>query len=163
MEAPTIPYPYYDERLTGDEMKKKAHEFFVQMNKRRTVRSISSDPVPLEVIENIVRTAGTSPSGAHTQPWTYVVVSTQDLKAEVRTIVEQEEQINYAKRMGEKWIKDLGFVKTTWSKPYITAAPYLILVFKKVYGLTADGEKKVHYYNEMSVCISCGLLLAAIQ
>ena len=65
--------------------------------------------------------------------------------------------------MGEKWVKDIAVLRTTWSKPYIDAAPYLILIFKQVYGITPDGKKKMHYYNEMSVCISCGLLLAAIQ
>ena len=53
-----IPYPYIDDIPSEDEMKKRAKEFYECMNKRRTVRSISSDAVPLEVIENIVRTAG---------------------------------------------------------------------------------------------------------
>ena len=107
--------------------------------------------------------SGTSPSGAHTEPWTFVVVKDKSLKATIREIVEEEEKLNYAKRMGEKWVKDLEFVKTTWSKPYLNSAPYLILIFKQVYGFNEDGSKKTHYYNEMSVCISVGLLLAAIQ
>jgi hypothetical protein len=92
-----------------------------------------------------------------------VVVSDKTLKSEICRIVEEEEQTNYARRMGEKWLKDITVLRTTWSKPYIRSAPYIILIFKQVYGLKDDGEKKVHYYNEMSVCISCGLLLAAIQ
>ena len=107
--------------------------------------------------------SGTSPSGAHTEPWTFVVVKDKSLKATIREIVEEEEKLNYAKRMGEKWVKDLEFAKTTWSKPYLNSAPYLILIFKQVYGFNEDGSKKTHYYNEMSVCISVGLLLAAIQ
>ena len=87
----------------------------------------------------------------------------KSLKATIREIVEEEEKLNYGKRMGEKWLKDIEFVKTTWSKPYLNSAPYLILVFKQVYGFHEDGSKKTHYYNEMSVCISVGLLLAAIQ
>ena len=106
---------------------------------------------------------GTSPSGAHTEPWTFVVVKDKEIKAKIQEIVEEEEKLNYAKRMGEKWVDDLEFVKTTWSKPYLNSAPYLILIFKQVYGFRDDGSKKTHYYNEMSVCISVGLLLAAIQ
>ena len=106
---------------------------------------------------------GTSPSGAHTEPWVFVVVRDQSVKKEIRTIVEEEEYLNYAKRMGAKWVKDIEFTQTTWAKPYLYSAPYLILVFKQVYGLREDGSKKTHYYNEMSVCISVGLLLAAIQ
>ncbi|EDO41106.1 predicted protein [Nematostella vectensis] len=162
-EVNHIPYPYFDEIPTEEEMKKKSAEFYKSMKKRRTVRKISSEPVPLEVIENIVRVAGTSPSGAHTEPWTYVVIRDPDLKKQIKEVVEEEEQLNYARRMGEKWVQDLSILKTTWSKPYIETAPYLILIFKQVYGIKPDGDKKVHYYNEISVCISCGLLLAAIQ
>lgn len=106
---------------------------------------------------------GTSPSGAHTEPWTFVVIKDKSLKKQIRSIVEEEEYLNYTKRMGDKWVKDLEFTKTTWAKPYLDSAPYLILVFKQVYGIQEDGSKKTHYYNEMSVCISVGLLLAAIQ
>lgn len=162
-EAAHIPYPWFDDRLTEEEMKKKSAEFYEKMNKRRTVRKISDEDIPLEVVENIIRTAGTSPSGAHTEPWTFVVVKDKALKATIREIVEEEEKLNYARRMGEKWLKDLEFVKTTWSKPYLNSAPYLILIFKQVYGFREDGSKKTHYYHEMSVCISVGLLLAAIQ
>ena len=45
------------------------------MNGRRTLRFYSEKKIPKEVIDNIIATAGTAPSGAHTEPWTYVVVS----------------------------------------------------------------------------------------
>ncbi|XP_068698558.1 iodotyrosine deiodinase-like isoform X2 [Montipora foliosa] len=162
-EPDHMPYPWFGDRLSEKEMKKKSAEFFEKMDRRRTVRKISEEDIPLEVVENIIKTAGTSPSGAHTEPWTFVVVRDQSLKKEIRAIVEEEEYLNYAKRMGEKWVKDIEFTKTTWAKPYLNSAPYLILVFKQVYGLREDGSKLTHYYNEMSVCISVGLLLAAIQ
>ena len=92
-----------------------------------------------------------------------MVVTDKALKKEIREIVEEEERINYAKRMGEKWVNDICFLQTTWSKPYLDNAPYLIMIFKQVHGYETDGGKKIHYYNEMSVCISTGLLLAAIQ
>lgn len=92
-----------------------------------------------------------------------MVVQDKSVKAEIRRIVEEEEYLNYGRRMGEQWVKDIEYLKTTWAKPYIDTAPYLILVFKQVYGFNEDGSKKMHYYNEMSVSISVGLLLAAIQ
>ena len=57
-EAVHIPYPWFDDRLTEEEMKKKSAEFYEKMNKRRTVRKISDEDIPLEVVENIIRTAG---------------------------------------------------------------------------------------------------------
>ena len=107
--------------------------------------------------------AGTSPSGAHTEPWTYVVVADPDMKAKIRDIIEDEERINYEKRMGQKWVNDLKPVGTTWEKPYMTTAPYLIIVFKQVYGFTETGQKKTHYYHEISTSISIGMLLLAVH
>jgi iodotyrosine deiodinase len=55
-------------------MVKRSQTYYDYHNRRRTVRHFSSKTVPIEVIENIVKTAGTGPSGAHTEPWTFVVV-----------------------------------------------------------------------------------------
>ncbi|XP_067007638.1 iodotyrosine deiodinase isoform X1 [Anabrus simplex] len=150
-------------RLPIDETIRRSQEFYTFMNQRRTVRFFSPDPVPADVIRNIIRAAGTAPSGAHTEPWTYVVVSDPDMKKKVRDIVEEEEQVNYTKRMGDQWITDLKPLKTNWIKEYLTTAPYLILVFKQQYSLKEDGTKRIHYYNEMSVALACGILITAIH
>eukprot|EP00064_Thunnus_orientalis_P007263 superscaffoldBa00000794_g7283 len=109
------------------------------------------------------REAGTAPSGAHTEPWTFIVVSDPETKHQVRLIVEEEEEVNYRQRMGDKWVHDLAKLRTNWIKEYLDEAPYLILIFKQTYGILPNGKKKTHYYNEISVSISCGILLAALQ
>lgn len=91
------------------------------------------------------------------------MISNQTVKSEIRNIVEQEEEINYKKRMGVKWTTDLSPLKTNWIKEYLTVAPYLILVFKQTYGTLPNGKRKIHYYHEMSVSIACGILITAIQ
>jgi hypothetical protein len=40
-----------------------------------------------------------------------VVVSDSELKAEIRDIIEREEEVNYTQRMGSKWVADLGPLK----------------------------------------------------
>ncbi|XP_014415430.2 iodotyrosine deiodinase 1 isoform X2 [Camelus ferus] len=105
----------------------------------------------------------TAPSGAHTEPWTFVVVKDPDTKHQIREIIEEEEEINYLKRMGPRWVTDLRKFRTNWIKEYLDTAPVLILVFKQVHGFAANGKKKIHYYNEISVSIACGILLAALQ
>ncbi|KAM9779244.1 iodotyrosine deiodinase [Syngnathus typhle] len=155
--------PYLSERHPEEEMLCRAQRFYALMNQRRTVRFISPEPVPREVIDNVIHTAGTAPSGAHTEPWTFVVVSDPDVKHRVREIVEEEEEVNYRQRMGDKWVKDLANFRTNWMKEYLDVAPYLILIFKQTYGILPDNKKRVHYYNEISVSIACGLLLAALQ
>uniref|UniRef100_A0A8B9IFT1 iodotyrosine deiodinase n=1 Tax=Anser cygnoides TaxID=8845 RepID=A0A8B9IFT1_ANSCY len=155
--------PFFADRYSEAEMIKRSQAFYELLNKRRSVRFLSDEPVPREVIDNVIRTAGTSPSGAHTEPWTFVVVQDPDVKHKIREIVEEEEEINYKKRMGDKWVNDLKRLRTNWIKEYLDTAPYLILIFKQVYGRLPNGKKKTHYYNEISVSIACGILLAALQ
>ena len=155
--------PFHWERLPEEEMKKRALAFYQQLNLRRTIRSFSPDPVPREVIENIVLAAGTSPSGAHSEPWTFVVVQDLDMKKKIREIVEQEEYLNYDRRMGDRWVNDLQFLQTTHEKPYLETAPYLIIVFKQAYRIGSDGTRYAHYYFEISTAIACGVLVTAIH
>uniref|UniRef100_A0A8C2H615 iodotyrosine deiodinase n=1 Tax=Cyprinus carpio TaxID=7962 RepID=A0A8C2H615_CYPCA len=155
--------PYTPAQYSATEMLERSEKFYSLMNLRRSVRFISPEPVPKEVIDNVIRTAGTAPSGAHTEPWTFVVVSDADVKHKIREIIEEEEEINYKQRMGDKWVQDLKKLRTNWVKEYLDVAPYLILVFKQTYGILPSGKKKTHYYNEISVSISCGILLAALQ
>ncbi|XP_051775264.1 iodotyrosine deiodinase 1 [Erpetoichthys calabaricus] len=162
-EDDVLHIPFSPMRLTEEEMLHRSQQFFQLMNSRRSVRFISSKPVPREIIDNVIRTAGTAPSGAHTEPWSFVVVSDPETKHGIREIIEEEEEINYRQRMGEKWVNDLKRLRTNWVKEYLDSAPYLILIFKQVYGLISSGQKKTHYYNEISVAISCGILLAALQ
>lgn len=132
------------------------------MDQRRTVREFSDKPVPRKVIENIIKTAGTAPSGAHKQPWTFCVVSNPEMKKKIREAAEQEEKISYQNRMNEEWLKDLAPLGTDWQKPFLEIAPYLIIVFKKTYD-QVDGERKQHYYVNESVGLASGFLLNAIH
>ncbi|CAK6962211.1 iodotyrosine deiodinase 1 isoform X2 [Scomber scombrus] len=163
-EEEDLPHvPYSPPRYPEEKMLQRSQEFYTLMNQRRSVRLISPEPVPREVIDNVIRTAGTAPSGAHTEPWTFVVVSDPETKHQVRLIVEEEEEVNYRQRMGDKWVHDLAKLRTNWIKEYLDEAPYLVLIFKQTYGILPDSKKKTHYYNEISVSISCGILLAALQ
>ncbi|XP_029079930.1 iodotyrosine deiodinase 1 [Monodon monoceros] len=155
--------PFSHTRYPEKEMLKRSQEFYELLNKRRSVRFISNEQVPMEVIDNVIKAAGTAPSGAHTEPWTFVVVKDPDVKHKIREIVEEEEEINYLKRMGPQWVSDLKKLRTKWIKEYLDTAPVLILIFKRVHGFAANGKKKIHYYNEISVSIACGILLAALQ
>jgi nitroreductase len=132
------------------------------MRERRSVRVFSREPVPWELIENAIATAGTAPSGAHQQPWTFVAVSDAGLKRRIRAAAEEEERRNYDGRMSPEWLRALEVLGTDWHKPHIEDAPWLIVVFEHAYGL--DGERKVkHYYAKESVGIAVGLLLASLH
>ncbi|GBP51623.1 Iodotyrosine deiodinase 1 [Eumeta japonica] len=248
MLVPAIPedtphIPYRPVRKTDEEILERSREFYDLMAKRRTVRFFSSEPIPQEVLYNIVKTAdkrpsgqherrfdapqmnevavvivdnecsrreiiiqrqsnklkhisetqsnydalqhplvfwqdedgyhfsiqqidpatGTAPSGAHTEPWTFVIVQDQEMKAAIREIVEEEEEMNYNARMSRQWVTDLKPFGTRHVKPYLTEAPALLLVFRQTYSFRHDGKKRMHYYSETSVAIAAGFILAAVQ
>ena len=154
---------YSKEIFLPPKMQQHSFEFYKWMDKRRTVRDFSDNPVPKEVIENILLTASTAPSGAHKQPWTFCVVSDPGIKKQIRTEVEKEEFESYNGRMPEEWLKDLRPLQTDWKKGFLETAPWLIIVFKRSYELEEGGHKHQNYYVTESCGIACGFLLTAIH
>lgn len=152
---------YTSETYNDEEMINRSKDFFEWMDKRRTVRDFSNEPVPQDVIDYILRTASTAPSGAHKQPWTFCVITDAALKARIKIEAEKEEYESYHGRMSEEWIEDLKPLQTDWKKPFLEIAPSLIVVFKKAYDIKSDGSKRNNYYVNESVGIACGFLLAA--
>jgi iodotyrosine deiodinase len=144
-------------------MLSKSKEYYEWLDSRRTVRDISSDPIPFEVVENIIMAASTAPSGAHKQPWTFCVVSDPVIKKQIRQAAEKEEYESYNSRMSERWKKDLEPIGTDWKKPFLEEAPYLTVVFKRAYEIDKDGNKQNNYYVNESVGIACGMLISAIH
>ena len=153
---------YTAQRLTADESAQRSADFRKYMDKRRSIRFFSDQPVPEEVIENLIMTASTAPSGAHKQPWTFCAVSNPEIKAAIRTAAEEEEYKSYNGRMSEEWIEDLKPFGTDWNKEFLTVSPWLIIIFKKAFDYDGEARKKNNYVNE-SVCIAAGMLISAIH
>jgi len=149
--------------LSEQELITKSNEVFQNLSKRRSLRFFSDKTFPAEVIENLVMAASTAPSGANKQPWTFCVVSSPELKKQIRMAAEEEERISYESRMSEEWKEDLKPFATDWQKPFLETAPYLIIVFKRAYEFEIGGKKHQNYYVSESVGIACGFLLTAIH
>ncbi|NNE65392.1 MAG: nitroreductase family protein [Pyrinomonadaceae bacterium] len=139
-----------------------ADEFFEILNSRRTVRDFTDQPVPFELIEKAILTAGTAPSGAHMQPWRFVVVQDPDIKARIKEAAEKEEYESYHGRMPDRWLRRLAPIGTDEHKPFLTIAPYLIVVFR-ITSVSDLGEPEPTYYSQESVGIAVGMLLAALH
>jgi iodotyrosine deiodinase len=146
-----------------EEMKARAAAFYEDLRRRRTVRDFSDRPVPREIIEDCLRTAGTAPSGANLQPWHFVVVSDPGVKREIRTAAEEEERAFYSGKAPQEWLDALAPLGTDENKPFLETAPYLIAVFAQRYGLLPDGRQLKHYYVNESVGIATGVLITAIH
>ena len=150
-------------RLTIGESLQRGRAFYEHMNRRRTTRHFSSDPVPREVIEWAIRVAGTSPSGAHQQPWTFVAVSDAEVKARIRLAAEREEYDFYHGKAPAEWLEALAPLATDEHKTHLTDAPWVVVLFRQAYGVRSDGSHRTHYYSQESCGIAAGLFIAAVH
>ena len=148
---------------TEEEMLNRSTAYYEWLDKRRSIRTFSNKPVSKIVIENLILSASTAPSGAHKQPWTFCAVSNTELKAKIRAEAEAEEKKSYETRMNRRWKNDLKPLATGMQKPFLEIAPWLIIAFKKTYDLDEKGKKYTNYYVNESIGIACGMLITAIH
>ncbi|NQY06166.1 MAG: nitroreductase family protein [Flavobacteriaceae bacterium] len=154
---------YAHKKINAEESIQNSKDFQQWMDTRRSIREFSNQSVPKEVIHNILMSASTAPSGAHKQPWTFCVISNTELKHKIREAAEAEERETYANRMSDRWRKDLEPLGTNDVKPFIDIAPYIIVVFKRVYEHDQDDTKHNNYYVNESIGIASGILITAIH
>ena len=154
---------YQSDIVTENEVIKKSKLFHQWLDKRRSIRDFSNKDVPKEVIQNLIKSASTAPSGAHKQPWTFCAVSNPVLKSQIRKEAEIEEKESYENRMSERWKNDLKPLATDMRKPFLEIAPWLIIAFIKVYEFGENGEKHNNYYVNESIGIACGILISSIH
>jgi len=155
--------PYQPVTYTAAESEQRARDLRAYMDRRRSVRFFSDKPISQSLVEHLIMTASSAPSGAHKQPWTFCAVSSPEMKARIREAAEKEEYESYNHRMSQEWLDDLKPFKTNWKKEFLTICPWLIIVFKKAYDLNDDGSKSKNYYVNESVGLACGFLLNAIH
>jgi iodotyrosine deiodinase len=160
-KAPTIPLQFAE--LPPEAMRERARAFFESMRRRRSVREFSDRPVPRELIEDCLRTAGTAPSGANLQPWQFVVVGDPAVKRTIRIEAEKEEREFYERRAPPEWLEALAPLGTDPEKPFLETAPWLVVVFGAKHGHTDDGRRVKNYYVPESVGIATGFLIAALH
>ena len=156
------PRPLELERLPSEVALERSRAFLALMQTRRSIRHFSPDPVEPELIENAIRTAGSAPSGANQQPWTFVVVTSEETKRALREAAEREEKLLYRERASDEYLEAIRPIGTNAVKPHVTDAPVLIVVFEQSWRLE-DGEKRKHYYVRESVGIAVGLLITSLH
>lgn len=157
-----FPYIRFEGNTDIEAIGERAQRFREIMSTRRSLRDFSERPVPESVMRDIIGAAACAPSGANKQPWTFCLVSNPDLKRKIRELAEEEEKQSYAGRMSERWLKDLEPLGTNWEKPFLETAPWLIVVFKRVWEEDDQSRNNNYYVNE-SVGIAVGMLLTAIH
>ncbi len=155
--------PLAHTRRSLDASRRDGAAFYATMAARRTTRHFSTDPVPRDLIESAIRTAGTAPSGAHQQPWTFVAVASAELKTRMREAAEREEHAFYHGKAPAEWLTALAHLGTDEHKTHLTDAPWVVVLFRQVHGVNADGSKRTFYYTQESCGIAAGFFIAAVH
>ena len=159
---PFVPLEF--DRRPVEEMRQRADEFHAEMEHRRSVRMLSDEPVPFDLIERAIETASTAPSGAHHQPWQFVVTGDSILKRKIREAAEAEERTNYEDgRINDEWRTELEPLGTDWHKEFLEIAPWIVVLFEERYGVRSDGSRKHHYYVKESCGIAAGMFITALH
>lgn len=156
--------PLRFDRLDIDTMRRRGEEFHEEMERRRSVRMLSDEPVPRDLIDTAIRTASTAPSGAHRQPWTFVVVGDPEVKRRIRVAAEEAERVNYLEnRMNAEWQEALAPLGTDHHKEFLEIAPWIVVLFEERFGLAENGTTRKNYYVKESCGIAAGLFIAALH
>lgn len=156
--------PYTPPRRSIDEMLERARSFYEELDARRSVRAFADTPVPREAIELAIRTASTAPSGAHRQPWRFIAISEPSLKRRIRQGAEAEEYESYeGGRMPAAWRDAIRPMGTTWQKPFLETAPWLVVMFAISHGVASDGSRIKNYYVQESCGIAAGMFITALH
>lgn len=154
---------YTRDHYSEAEMLERSKNYYEWANTRRSVRDFSDKPVPKKVLENLIMTGSTAPSGAHKQPWTFCLISNASLKSKLRALAEEEEKKSYGGRMSDEWLKDLEPLGTDWVKEFIDVAPWIVVIMKRPYELDENGTKHQNYYVNESVGLAAGFFLTAVH
>jgi len=125
---------------------------FELAKRRKTVRKFKRKKPPLNLIVEALKVAKEAPSGINSQPWYFLIVEDEDLKRNIREICEKKEKSFHEKLSGhfKKWLIDRVI---TWKKPFLSDAPYLVIVLC---------DKTLPFSKE-SVWIAVGYLLLALE
>jgi nitroreductase len=145
--------------LSQEEALMEVTRFGDAMTARRSIRSFSTDPIDISLIEHALRIANSAPSGANVQPWHFVVVTDPATKKRIRIAAEAEERAFYSSKASREWLAALEPLGTDWRKPFLEDAPALIVVFE-VHRSDATPQP---YYVKESVGIAVGFLIVALH
>ncbi|MFI9423261.1 nitroreductase family protein [Streptomyces achromogenes] len=165
MRQHTHPFvPYRPDRYDEAEMVRRGKDFVSFLERRRSVRFFSDEPVPRACVDLAIAAANTAPSGAHLQPWKFAVIGDAETKHRIRVAAEEEERVNYeGGRIPPEWRAALARLETDSDKGYLDVVPWIVVCFAEKSTAMPDGSLRKNYYVNESVGIACGLFIAALH
>lgn len=152
--------PYRLPERSPDGQLERARSLLTEMETRRSCRAFSNRPVPRDLIELAIAVGHSAPSGANRKPWRFVAIDDPEMKREIRVAAEAEERESYDHRMPPEWLDALEPIGTTWEKPFLEIAPWLVVLFR-IDWVEEGGRRLKNYYPSESAGIAAGFFLTA--
>ncbi|QVK20353.1 nitroreductase family protein [Mycoplasmatota bacterium] len=137
----------------------KSKELADLFQSKRTYREFSNEEIPIDVIINCIKVGLRAPSGANMQPWTFCIIQDEIIKSRIRVSAEEIEKEFYDNQSLNNWHDDLKHLNIDISKPFLTDAPYLIVIF---YHKT-NTDNSTTYYASKSTGLATGMIISALH
>ncbi len=137
--------------------------FLTWFTSRRSIRRYRPDPVPLELVEQLLTAASWAPSAHNRQPWRFVVISNTQTKQQLATAMGQKLRADLvADDVPAETIEQ----DATRSYQRITSAPLLILLCLTTADMDSYSDPKRQQYEwtmavQSTAMAGQNLLLAA--
>lgn len=104
-------------------------ELLELLQTRRSIRAFTTDPVPDELVDQIIEAARWAPSGANSQPWEFIVIRDQATKDEMASIAREEMELGHkAELTRPEELRWPSAARPVTGDPPFKNAPVLILV-----------------------------------
>jgi nitroreductase len=108
-------------------MSSNADMLLMLATQRKTVRIFKQEQPPVKDIRCALETACQAPSGSNKQPWHFLIIDNQSIKAQVRQAAEEGEKTFYD-TISSKRRNAYKAMGNSWQKPMLENAPILIAV-----------------------------------
>lgn len=140
------------------------------IEERTSIRSFSSEEVPLEHIKEMVRRAGLAPSVNNYQPWEFIAITNKEVLNKLANIIsEKYHDFPFKKSDVTANVKK----QVEWYSTFFTGAPLLLVVILKEYesvlergtDISHDDINKMRNYPDIQSTGACiqNLLLSAVD
>jgi 5,6-dimethylbenzimidazole synthase len=103
-------------------------ELLELLKTRRSIRAFTPDPVPDDVIDDLIEAGRWAPSGANSQPWEFLVIRRQETKERLASIVREYQELMHKAELTRPPELRWPSAARPVSDPAWKTAPVLVLV-----------------------------------
>lgn len=100
---------------------------FEAIDSQRALRYMKPDPVPEELVRQVLEAAIKAPSGGNRQPWDFIVITDPELKAEIARYYKRSWDEAYGQASGQRTLADRVYRSAAHLAENLAGVPVILL------------------------------------